>query len=240
VVGAPLAEKLGIGVGDEIVLETRSGPQRLRIAGTANEHTLNSMALHLEWDTAKRLFGMEGVHFFDITAQEGKTDVVAERLKTFCNERHLILQSRAELRRYIDQAVTRIVGLVWALLGLVFLVASFAVVNTLTMNVLEQTRELGILRAMGLQRRQLRRLVLADALMIAVVSLVPGTVIGLVLAYLLNLVSHDLLGQAVAFRINAGLIGGCLGVATVITVIAALVPAERAARLRIVQALQYE
>ena len=93
---------------------------------------------------------------------------------------------------------------------------------------------------MGLQRRRIRRLVLAHALIIAVVSAVPGTAIGLSLAYLLNLVSHVLLAQAVPFRIDFVLVASCLVVSTVITAIAALLPATRAARLKIVQALQYE
>jgi putative ABC transport system permease protein len=105
---------------------------------------------------------------------------------------------------------------------------------------MEQTRELGILRALGLQRYQLGKLVLAQALTIAVVSLVPGTAIGLILAYLLNLLSHEFLAQAVPFRIDFFLITSCLVVVTVLTVIAALLPARRAARLQVVKALQHE
>jgi len=122
----------------------------------------------------------------------------------------------------------------------VFVVAALAIVNTLTMNVLEQTRELGILRAVGLQRRQLRKLVLAQALTLAVISLVPGTVIGLILAYLFNQLSHDVLSHAVAFRVDFAFVAGCLAVATAVTLLAALLPARRAARLQVVQALQYE
>src|SRR5262249_21207534 len=144
------------------------------------------------------------------------------------------------LRNYIDQAVMRIVGLVWALLALVFVVASLAIVNTLTMNVLEQTRELGVLRALGLKRGQLRKLVLAQALTIALLSLVPGTVIGILLAYLFNMLSHNVLAHAVAFYIHFWLVAGCLFIATVITLMASLLPAQRAARLQVVPALQYE
>jgi putative ABC transport system permease protein len=240
VVGTALAQKLRLGVGDEIVLETRLGPRRLRIAGTANEYTIDGMALYLEWRAAKRLFGVEGVHVFPITAERGRAATVAGHLETLCRERHLLVQSRAELRGYIDQLVMRVAGLVWALLALVFVVAALAIVNTLTMNVLEQTRELGILRAVGLQRRQLRKLVLAQALTLAVISLVPGTVIGLILAYLFNKLSHDVLSHAVAFRVDFAFVAGCLAVATAVTLLAALLPARRAARLQVVQALQYE
>jgi putative ABC transport system permease protein len=240
VLGTALARKLGLGVGDEIVLETRAGPRPLRVAGTVNEYTIDGMALYMEWASAKRFFDIRGVHVFAVAADQDKAAVLGGGLATFCAERQLLLQSRSELRGYIDSAVGRVAGLVWALLGLVFVVASLGIVNTLTMNVLEQTRELGILRALGLKRSQVRKLVLSQALAIALVSLVPGTVIGLALAYLFNLLSHLLLSHTVAFRVEFGLVAGCLATAVTLTLLAALLPARRAARLRVVQALQYE
>jgi putative ABC transport system permease protein len=240
VLGIALAQRLRLKVGDEVVLETRDGLRPLRIAGTANEYTIDGMALYLQWHTAKKLFRIDGVHVFLISAAPGKASAVGESLKVMCRERHLILHSQAELRSYIDQAVLGIAGLMWGLMGLVFVVASLGIVNTLTMNVLEQTRELGMLRAVGLKRGQLRKLVVSQALAVGLISLVPGTVIGLALAYLSNMLSHILLGHAVAFRIEIGLVAGCLAAAMVITVLAALLPARRAARLQVVQALQYE
>ena len=69
----------------------------------------------------------------------------------------------------------------WVLLGLVFVVASLGITNCVTMNVLEQTRELGVLRAVTLKRRQVCRMILAQALAIAVTSTLPGAVLGVLL-----------------------------------------------------------
>lgn len=240
VLGTALAQKLRLGIGDEIELETRFGPRRLRIAGTTNEYTIDGMALYLEWHAAKRLFAVEGVHVFVISAQESKAPILAGQLKEFCAERQLLLHTQAELRGYIDRAVLGVVGLVWALLAMVFVVAALGMVNTLTMNVLEQTRELGMLRAVGLQRRQLRKLVLAQAAAVALLSLIPSAVAGLAFAYVINMLSDALLAHAVAFRIDPVLLGGCLGAGIAITLLAALLPARRAARLQPVRALQYE
>lgn len=240
VVGTALAQRLQLGVGDELVLETRQGPRPLRIAGTANEYTIDGMALFLEWRTAQQLLPMEGVHVFGVSAHEGKTAVVAEGLARLSRERGLLLQSQGELRHYVDQAVLGVVGLVWGLLGLIFVVASLGIVNTLTMNVLEQTRELGMLRAIGLQRRQLRKLIMAQALAVGLMSVVPGTLIGVALGYVIHMLSNALLAHPVAFQIDVVLIAGCLAAALAITLLAALVPAHRAARLQVVQALQVE
>jgi putative ABC transport system permease protein len=240
VLGTALAHKLGLGIGDEIEMETRFGPRPLRIAGTANDYTIDGMAVYLEWHAAQRLFAVEGVHVFMISAPESKAPILAGQLKAFCAERQLLLHSQAELHSYIDRAVLGVVGLVWALLAMVFVVAALGMVNTLTMNVLEQTRELGMLRAVGLQRRQLRKLVLAQAAAVALLSVIPSTIAGLALAYVINMLSDALLAHTVAFRIDAGLLGGCLGTGIVITLLAALLPARRAARLQPVRALQYE
>jgi putative ABC transport system permease protein len=196
--------------------------------------------LYMKWQTAKRLFHIEGVHVFAVTAKEGQGAALEESLQKFAADRQVLLQSQAELRGYIDAVVWQFAGLVWALLVLLFLVTSLGVVNTLTMNVLEQTRELGVLRAVGLTRRQLYKVVLWQALAIGLVSLVLGTVIGLAYAYVFNVLSHLLLAHAVAFQIDIPLITGCLAVAMTIAISSAFLPARRAFTLQPVRALQYE
>jgi putative ABC transport system permease protein len=240
VLGTALARKLNLSIGDEITLETRLGPTPLRVAGTANEYTIDGMALFMEWETAARLFQIQGVHVFAVAAKSGAASALSENLAAFAAERHLMLHSRAELRGHIDRAVLQVFGLVWALMTFVFLVASLGVANTLTVNVLEQTRELGILRAVGLKRGQLRKVVLSQALAIGFISLVPGTAIGVAYAYVFNLLSHALLAHKTEFQLNAALIAACWAAATIIVLIAAFLPARRASRLQVVQALQYE
>src|SRR5262249_25169899 len=126
------------------------------------------------------------------------------------------------------------------LVGLVCLVAALGVVNTLTTNVLDQTRELGVLRALGLRRGQVARLVLSQAALLAAVSAVPGVLAGVVLAYLMNRSAPPLTGQVVEFHVEGWFTAGCLAGAALLAGLAALLPARRAARLRVAQALQYE
>ena len=82
--------------------------------------------------------------------------------------------------------------------------------------------ETGILHLVSASGDQLCRLILSQALWVGLISLVPGTVIGLVLAYLFNLLSALLLAHAVEFQIDAGIVIGCLAVAMLITLIAAM------------------
>jgi len=110
----------------------------------------------------------------------------------------------------------------------------------LTMNVLEQTRELGVLRAIGMKRRQIAKMILAQALALAIISLIPGTLAGIGLAYLTNLSTYPVTGQRVPLHLEASLVLGCFGLALVIAVSAAFFPARRAVRLQVIEALQYE
>jgi len=240
VLGTALAQRLELKPGDSLNLETREGIRQLRIAGTAVEYTGGGMALYLDWNAAKKYFDLQGVHAILITAQMGKTRALAETLQNFCREKSLLLQSNLEVRETLDQQLAGFLGIIWILLSLVFVVASLGIVNTLTMNVLEQTRELGVLRAIGMKRRQIAKMILAQALALAIISLIPGTLAGIGLAYLTNLSTYPVTGQRVPLHLEASFVLGCFGLALVIAVSAAFFPARRAVRLQVIEALQYE
>jgi putative ABC transport system permease protein len=240
VLGTVLAQQLGLRRGDMLTVPTRRGPQALRIAGTATEYTVGGMTLTLDWHVARPLFEVEGVHCLLVTARQGTAPAVEEALKAFCAEHDLMFQSNAELLRQLEQMMAGIVGFLWVLMALVFLVALLGIVNTLTMNVLEQTRELGILRALGTKRSQIRKMIFAQAVAIGVISLLPGAALGMGLAYLINLATYPLTGQQVAFQLQPAFIGECVLVGLATAVLAAFWPAQRAARLPVVLALHYE
>jgi putative ABC transport system permease protein len=240
VLGTVLAQQLGLTVGDTLTVATRRGPQALRIAGTATEYTVGGMTVTLEWNAARALFEPDGVHCFLVTARKGTAATVEDSLKAFCADHDLLFQSNADLLRKLEQMMAGIVGFLWVLMALVFLVASLGIVNTLTMNVLEQTRELGILRALGTRRGQIRKMIFSQAIAIGVISLLPGAGLGIGLAYLINLATYPLTGQQVAFQFQPAFVGECVLVGLATAVLAAFWPARRAARLPVVMALHYE
>ncbi len=81
-----------------------------------------------------------------------------KRLQAFCNEHGLLLQTRASIRDVIDRGMNSLTAGLWMLLVLAFVVASFGVFNSMAINVLEQTRELGLMRAIGMEPAQVRRM----------------------------------------------------------------------------------
>ncbi len=240
VLGTALAGRLGLGVGDQVTAATAQGPVELTVEGTATEYTAGGSAAYVSWDTGERLFGLDGSDVYLVHAEEGALEAVGQQLEELTQERGLLLQSFAEFRTFLDEMVAGVMAFLWVLLAVVFVIASLGIVNTLSVSVLEQTRELGLLRAVALTRRQVRKTVLSQALAIALVSLVPGAVVGIAVAILLNVVTGAVIGQPVDLSVNPIVVISALVVGFVAAVVSAYLPARRAARLEIVKALQYE
>ncbi len=223
VLGTSLARKLGLHHGDSVILETRHGPKELRVAGIAAEYAAAGAALYVEWQAARQLFDLAGVHVFLVTAKPGSA--AAGRLRDFCTRRHLLLKSNAELHALVDRSAAGAAASIWALVALVFVIAALGVVNTLTMNFAEQAPQFALLRALGLKRGQLCRFVLAQAAWLGGASLLPGVLGGLALA-----IGIDRFGAAGApgmLRPNPLPLLVCCALALAVPLVAAIMPAVR-------------
>ena len=231
VLGGSLALRLGVGVGDEVQLQARQGPVPLRVVGIVTEYAAGGDALYLEWRRADSLLCLPGVDAFLVSALPESRQAFVQPLRDFCGQQHLVFQSNEDLRGLIDDLLARVTGSLWALVALTFAVAALGVVNTLAMNVLEQARELGVLRSLGMTSRQARAVVLLQALLIGLASLVPGAAAGIGLAALINRTTNVVFGQQIHFVVNLRLTCGCLAAGLAITALAALAPAAQAARL---------
>ena len=240
VLGTVLAHLLGVRAGDEITLETRQGPKNLRVAATATMYWVGGKVVYMEGETARRLLNVEGVDFYVVNTEPGTRDAVYAKLKTLCEANGLMLQSFADLRQRVDDLTKGVIAGLWGLLVLGLVVGAFAIANTLTMNVLEQTRELALLRVVAMTRWQVRKTILSQAIIIGLVGLTTGTIGGIIGAYVMNLSSVPLLGHAPAFALHPSLLAICFGVGLAVIILAAWLPAERAARLNLLIALQYE
>ncbi len=239
-VGNDLARRLRLGAGDAVPLETPLGPRALKVAGTVTDYSAGGMVVVMDWDRARQLLGLKGVLCYVARARPGRAAALAGELRRYCDRRGLLVQSNTEIHEWFEHKIGGTVVFCWALLALVFVVSSAGVVNTLTMNIREQTREIGVLRAIGMGRGQVRALVLCQAAAIGVASLLPGLALGIGWSYLLHRPGDSLFGSLVSFRIDYRLVIACSAGALGVPVLAALLPSRRAARLPVVQALRYE
>ena len=113
--------------------------------------------------TAEKLFDIHGVNTIMVMARPDSLGAVHDALAQIARRHQLMLHSFADLSRMLDRMMGGVIGGLWAILALGFVVAAFGIANTLTMSVLEQTRELALLRVVAMTRRQVRRFVLSQA-----------------------------------------------------------------------------
>ncbi|MGW4896570.1 ABC transporter permease [Kitasatospora sp. NPDC004240] len=147
----------------------------------------------------------------------------------------LMVQDRAGYKELVQQQVNTLLYMIYGLLGLAIVVAILGVVNTLALSVVERTREIGLLRAIGLSRRQLRRMIRLESVVIALFGAVLGTGLGLGWGVTVQQVLKEQGLQTLA--IPTGTVIGTMVAAVLIGLLAALVPAFRAGRMNVLAAI---
>jgi putative ABC transport system permease protein len=240
VLGTVLANRVGAHVGEDITVETPQGLHKLRIVGETTAYIGGGMVVYMEGQQARKLMGVDKIDAFIIqVASKNMADTTA-RLNEYCKQHNVLLFTFTELRGKLDALLNGVKGSLWGLMVLGFVVGSFSIANTLSMNVLEQTRELALLRVVAMTRKQVRKTILAQAAIIGFIGLLTGTIGGLFGSWTINLCSIPLFGQAVPFAIHPLLLVVCFTSGLGLILLAAWVPAVRASRLKLLIALQYE
>ncbi len=147
------------------------------------------------------------------------------------------VQTRDEFKSNFEAPINKLLNLLYALLALSVIVSLVGIINTLVLTVFERTRELGMLRAVGMTRRQVRMMIRYESIVTALMGAVLGMVVGVFLA---ALVTHSLSSSGIVFAVPWIQIVYFLIAAILVGILAAVIPARRAARLNVLQALQYE
>lgn len=240
VVGSVLAEKAKIRPGDTVRLTFGDQSHDFPVAAIATDYTFGGAVVFVDRDVARRLLPIPGVDTYLIKARADRLAPLQPQLQALADQEGLLLQSFVALVRLIDSMVAGVTGGLWVLLALGLLVGAIGVVNTLTMNVIEQTRELGMLRSIGMRRRQIEKTVLGQAVFLGTIGILAGAVSGLSLARSINLSLASMFGRYVPFSWNLPFVAALVAIAMLIVLLAALPPARRAARLNPILAMREE
>lgn len=235
------ADAEGWAVGDTLVVAAATGPQELTVGAVFSSNVLGSSVV-VGQDVLDTLVPREQqvVDTVLVTAADG---VAVDDLKTAVAAAvspYVVVSvlTQDEFVSTLADQVNQVLVILYALLGLSVVIAVLGIVNTLALSVIERTREIGLLRAVGLGQLQLAGTVVVESVLTAVFGTVVGLVVGVSLAATLPTVyAEQGLSELV---IPWGDLAGMLALAVVVGVLAALWPAVRAARMRVLDAVSYE
>ena len=241
IVPAGLAASLGLSVGQTIALPTADGRVlELRIAGIVERSLPGSggEAVLVGWGDATNALGLAGADAFAVRFAPDAPPAARDALRTAANAYALEIVPLDRIGGAISDALARIFGLFDALAIVAVLIATLGVVNTLTMNVIERVREIGLLRAVGMTRRQVWRSVAVEAGILGLAGAILGIVVGLAVGAAMVLLAGGRLD------VGAGVpwptVGLTLILGVVVAMLAAAYPAYLASRLSIVRAVRYD
>ncbi|MEV4560556.1 FtsX-like permease family protein [Kitasatospora sp. NPDC049285] len=234
------AEERKLALGDRITADYGQGrTQPLKVASIRKTGGLFDGALIVGTGTLSTALGgqlpPDAGLYLTAAAGSDKAAVLADLQKSLEAYPQLSIKDQAGYKDMIKSSVNQLLYMVYGLLGLTIVVAVLGVVNTLALSVVERTREIGLLRAIGLSRRQLRRVVRLESVVIALFGAVVGTALGLAWGITARSVLADF--GLTDLAIPTGTIGSILVGSVVIGLIAALIPAFRAARMNILAAI---
>lgn len=234
-----LAKKNNWRVGETIqLIYARTGPTRTRLGGTFAENQLaGDFVSSLDSFDANFTTNLDTVAL--ISAKPGRVEQLRQEIVAITDENPTVkVQTRKEFQAEQRKQIDQVVQIVYVLLALSVVIAVIGIINTLALSVFERTRELGLLRAVGMQRKQVKRMVRTESVIVSFLGGVVGLAVGVALgaAFVKSLADEGIdqlgfpVGQLVAGLIFAGLAG----------VLAALYPAWKASRMDILRAITVE
>jgi putative ABC transport system permease protein len=230
-----------IEVGDQVTVRTPLERElTLTVDGTIKDNADLLGNVVLSEDTLRREFGSRQPSMTLIRLEEGaNADAVQERITERVDRRYPTVETlnQQELKDNQEEQINQLVQFFYVLLALAIVISLLGIVTTLALSIHERTRELGMLRAVGMSRRQVRTLVRYESVITALIGAILGTILGVIFA---SLVAVPLADEGFEVSYPIGTLALLFVLAGLAGVLAAIFPARRAAQLDVLRALAYE
>jgi putative ABC transport system permease protein len=245
--GVVLAENLAaltkMKLGDTFELPAPAGMLRLPVVGIIRDLSNQLGTVFIDRKVYIPLWEDETIDIFRIYAKPGFTgEQLRENIVEHVGkQRHMIITLNREIVKVVDEIMNQWFGMTYLQVLVAVAVAVLGIVNTLTVSITDRRRELGVLRAVGGLRRQIRHTIWMEAFTIGLIGLILGLVTGAInLYYELQAVQVDLTGLTIAYRFPFTIALLLLPVILGAAFASAILPAESAVRSSLVEALEYE
>jgi putative ABC transport system permease protein len=229
-------QALGIKVGDTVTLKGDASSQELKVTGLYKDD--DTGGFFMDWGTATELFTEVPIQQGLVVLDDGADiDATQTAIEDALKDEYplIVLQQPGQLVQLVNTIINMILGFISALLLTALLIALLGVANTLLLSVTERTREIGLLRAVGLKRSSIWRMITIESMVMALFGTVLGMILGVGLgsALVLSLKDQGFDGVAIPWV----LLAVYTVLAAIAGVLAAIWPAWRASRLDILQAI---
>lgn len=239
VVNRVVARDQGLRVGDQVeVISYQTRRATFTVAGLFDERSLLA-----PWTTTfegiDRLTSPRSTQLIAVDIADGRAEEVLPALQDVVAEYpSMSVQDQQEYAGETVEDIAEILNLLYALLAISMVIALIGITNTLSLSVHERTREIGLLRAVGMSREQVRSMIRWEAVLVAVLGTVIGLAAGLGIAYV---IVTALRSQGLGvFEVPMPSMVALVVIGAVLGVVAALLPAYRASRLQVIDAIAEE
>jgi putative ABC transport system permease protein len=235
------AQSNDIESGDQVTVRTPLERElTLTVDGTIKDNADLLGNVVVSEDTLRREFGTTQPSMTLVRLDRGaNADAVQEQISQRVDRRFPTVDTlnQQELKDNQEEQIQQLVGFFYVLLALAIVISLLGIVTTLALSIHERTRELGMLRAVGMSRRQVRTLVRYESVITALIGAILGTILGVIFASLLAVPLAD---EGFELSYPVGTLILLVVLAALAGVLAAIFPARRAARLDVLRALAYE
>jgi putative ABC transport system permease protein len=237
------ALRFGARLGSQVTLESPTGALQRPVLGFLDDYRSEKGTIFMDRALYKKYWGDDAVDFIDVDLNPGVDQVAmkheVERLTA--GSFHAFVYTNAEFKRWISSLVDQFFTLNYMQLVVAVIIAVLGIVNTLLISVSERRREIGIVRAIGGLRAQIRKLVLLEAVAVAIVGVFVGCIAGMLnTVFMSHTVSVVLAGYSVPFYFPWEFVLLSVPVVTVVSLAAGWWPARNAACMQVIEAIGYE
>ncbi|MBI4897338.1 MAG: ABC transporter permease [Actinobacteria bacterium] len=237
-----LAKRKGTKVGDKISLEGPRGARNFTVAALQKGNSFEASSIVMSHESFLAVYGIPGYTQVLVIADSAELHgALGKRIDQLLARDYPAFESLSneDVKTQIKNQINQVFSIFYVIMAVAILVSLLGVVNTLLMNVLERTREIGVLRAIGAVRWQVRRIIIQESLLLTSAGAALGLVVGMALGYAFVRGINTGSG-GVGFHPPIAVIFTVAAMSVIFGLVAALLPARRAARMNVIEAVSYE